>query len=226
MKKILLAGLIMFALPIASFAREYDNYADCTADNGTKFCDGYFAGKNKNTGANTSAPAASVAATPAKAEPVKKPDSYFFVGANLGLGTASYVNENDSKYMPSGFLKGGFEFGFKFKVVDDYGLGLTIAPDFYFPAEIAAQYSVPGTTATIQYNIMSMYLDNYFNTSSDEAFVIGFGAAAVDWTMRMTYNGHTTQTNSPTSYDAVSYTHLDVYKRQGNRCLNYFSHWY
>lgn len=205
MKKTLLVGLILISSPIALFAREYSTYSDCSQDNGTKFCDGYFAGKEKINETQKTETTVSTVATPQTSAPeqvklntTKKNDNYLFFGGNLGFSAVSYKEEAAAKIMPTGFLKGGFEFGFKFDVADDYGMGLTGAMDFLFPSEVNPSYShaLGVDSITVGYDMYGFYFDNYLKTGKDESIVLGFGIADMYQTMTAKLNGQTEEMSS------------------------------
>lgn len=206
MKKFLIFSLVLLTLPTVSFAREYDNYADCTQDNGTKFCDGYFAGKTKTSDATKSkdvAPEAvkteNAAATETTTQTTKtetetnKSDNYVFVGGNLGFAAVSYKEESASDYMPSAFLKLGLEFGFKFDVADDYGLGLTGVMDFLAPSEMNPSYvhAMGADSITVGFDMYGFYLDNYLKTGENETLVFGIGGADIYETVTAEIGGKT-----------------------------------
>lgn len=211
--------MVMFTLPTALFARDYENYADCTQDNGTKFCDGYFAGKTKDTTkvetkTDDSVKAADAKKTDNDAESAKndtnktnaektetatqEPDFYAFFGGNLGLGAVSYKDKDASDYMPTAFLKLGLEFGFKFNVDKDYALGLTGDMEFLTPSEVNPSYvrALGVDSITVGFDMYGFYFDNYFKTDEDETIVFGLGAADIYETVTATDDGKTKELES------------------------------
>ncbi len=208
MKKLLLTGLILTSfITVPSFAREYENYKDCTADNGTKFCDGYFAGKKINSGSETTT--TTTAVTPVTETQVSEPakpqifdrNNYFFIGGNFGLGAVSYKYEQAAEIMPSAFFNLGLEFGGKFKIVDDYGLGLTAAMDFFAPSEVEGSTSY--ASVSVGYDLYGFYLDNYFDSGDNTSLVLGFGIADMYINTVTEINGSSSSYTDPNSYSTV-----------------------
>ncbi|MBN1325170.1 MAG: hypothetical protein JW974_03040 [Alphaproteobacteria bacterium] len=224
-KYLLLTGLIFASIPTILFAREYTSYTDCTQDNGTKFCDGYFAGKEKTATEtiksddivkDTSEIKTDTenSKTATNTEKEKKRDNYFFVGADIGFAATSYRTEQASDYMPSAFLKMGLNFGFKFDVIEEYGLGITGTMDFLLPSEMNPDYveAMGADSITVGYDLYGFYLDNYFKTGPKETMVIGFGGADISSTVTVKAGGETYTEESDETSSAMMLKMGIIYK--------------
>jgi hypothetical protein len=208
MRKIVCFAFLAFfvATPATLFAKDYATYQDCTDDNGTKFCDGYFASKNKDSAKPVEETKVQPAAVTPTVEEKKETDSGWFqgyLGVNLGLSQISYATKAQQDYMPTTFGKLGFDLGLRLGKIDKdsfYNGGISMSMDELFPSETSV--TVPGYHTYVSYSMYGFSFDNYLLMSPEDAMLFGIGFAESYATVEV--DGPSGSSSSETASDGVN----------------------
>lgn len=197
MKKILLTGITTAFIPLAVLANEYNTYNDCTKDNGTYFCDGYFYSKEQAI----NIPRYEQEAT----YPEYKQDSNIqgFFGITASITNVAWSEEVKDYVSPAELAETNFGLGAEagFKVVDYnkiYNFGLTFNYDYLFDntAVIPYPYSSLVSEMSTGFSAAALSFDNYILINSSKGkrknivLGLGYARATIRSSMISTYYGN------------------------------------